>query len=165
AEHALWHGDAETALAEIDAALKAEADESEDYGPPVIRLAAIGPRARADRAVRARGTGDDDAARDEVAAAAELIEAARLGAEHRRRPKAVLGLEGRAWLARAEAEWRRAAGDYAAEAWQAVVDTFDPDFVHEAARARWRLAEALAEAGRREDAQREWDQAAKVAGQ
>src|SRR5207237_241493 len=49
AEHALWQGDAETALAEIDAALKAEADESEDYGPPVIRLAETGRREDAQR--------------------------------------------------------------------------------------------------------------------
>ena len=74
-------------------------------------------------------------------------------------------MEGRAWLARAEAEWRRATGDNSAQAWETVVDTFDPDFVYEAARARWRLAEALAETGRREDAQREWDKAARVAGQ
>ena len=101
----------------------------------------------------------------EITAASELIEAARAGAEHRRRPKAVLGVEGRAWLARAEAEWRRAAGDNSAQAWETVVDVFDPDFVYEAARARWRLAEALAETGRREDAQGEWDKAARVAGQ
>jgi DNA-binding CsgD family transcriptional regulator len=165
AEHALWHGDAETALAEIDAALKAEADEAEDYGPPVIRLAAIGLSARADRACRARGTGDEATARAEVEAARELIEAARVGAEHRRRPKAVLGLEGQAWLARAEAEWRRATGDNSAEAWESVLEAFDPDFVYEAARARWRLAEALAEAGRRDEAQREWDKATGVAAQ
>ncbi len=163
AEHALWRGDTETALAEIDAAVRVEAEEGDDYGPPVIRLAAIGLSARADRARRARGTGDQAAAQAEVDAAGELIEAARVGAEHRRRPKAVLGQEGRAWLARAEAEWRRAAGDNSPEAWQSVLEAFDHGFVYEAARARWRLAEALAEAGRREDAQREWQQAAEVA--
>jgi DNA-binding CsgD family transcriptional regulator len=163
AEHALWRGDTETALAEIDAAVRAEADEADDYGPPVIRLAAIGLSARADRACRARGAGDDAAAQAEVDAASELIAAARAGAEHRRRPRAVLGQEGRAWLARAEAEWRRAAGDNSAQAWQSVLDAFDHGFVYEAARARWRLAEALAEAGRRADAQREWEMAAGVA--
>ena len=163
AEHALWHGDADTALAEIDAAIKAEADDAHDYGPPVIRLAAIGLCARADRASRARGTGDEAAARAEVEAAGALIEAARAGAAHRRRPKAVLGLEGRAWLARAEAEWRRVTGDNSPEAWESVLAAFDYGFVYETARARWRLAESLAEAGRREDAQREWERAAKVA--
>ena len=165
AEHALWHGDTETALAEIDAALRAEAAETEDFGPPVIRLAAIGLSARADRASRARGAGDDEAARAEVEAAGELIETARIGAEHRRRPKAILGQEGLAWLARAEAEWCRATGDNSPEAWHTVLEAFGHGFVYESARARWRLAEALAEAGRREEAQQEWDAAAEVARQ
>jgi DNA-binding CsgD family transcriptional regulator len=165
AEHALWHGDADTALADIDAAIKAEADDAQDYGPPVIRLAAVGLCARADRASRARGAGDEAAVRAEVDAAGVLIEAARAGAAHRRRPKAVLGLEGRAWLARAEAEWSRVTGDNSPEAWEYVVAAFDCGFVYETARARWRLAESLAEAGRREDAQREWEKAAAVADQ
>jgi DNA-binding NarL/FixJ family response regulator len=163
AEHALWHGDAETALAEIGAAIQAEADDDEDYGPPVIRLAAIGLSARAAQAGRARAAGDQAAERAEVDAAKELIEAARAGAAHRRRPKAIMGLEGCAWLARAEAEWRRVTGDNSAEAWESVLAAFDHGFVYEAARARWRLAEVFAEAGRREDAQREWGKAAEVA--
>ncbi|HEV2452441.1 MAG TPA: BREX system ATP-binding domain-containing protein [Streptosporangiaceae bacterium] len=164
AEHALWRGDAETALAEIGAALQAEADTDEFYGPSVIRLAAIGLCARAGRASLARATGDTGAERAEIEAASELIEAARLGARHLRRPKAVLGLEGRAWLARAEAEWSRVTGENSPEVWESVLAAFDHGFVYEAARARWRLAEALAEAGRRDEAQREWDRAAEVAG-
>jgi DNA-binding CsgD family transcriptional regulator len=163
AEHALWHGDTDTALAEIGAAIQAEADESKDYGPPVIRLAAIGLSARADRALRARSTGDQAAEQAEIDAARELIEAARTGAAHKRRPKAVLGREGRAWLARAEAEWRRVNGDCTPEAWEAVLAAFDHGFVYEAARARWRLAEVLAETGRREEAQQAWEKAVEVA--
>jgi DNA-binding NarL/FixJ family response regulator len=163
AEHALWRGDSDTALAEISAAIEAEADEAKDYGPPVIRLAAIGLCARADRASRARVAGDRATEQAEVDAASELIEAARTGAAHPRRPRAVLGLEGRAWLARAEAEWHRVTGDGTPENWENVLTAFDHGFVYEAARARWRLAEALAEAGRREDAQREWEMAAEVA--
>jgi DNA-binding NarL/FixJ family response regulator len=75
----------------------------------------------------------------------------------------VLGVEGRAWLARAEAEWRRADGDNDPAAWQAVVDAFGSGYVYETARARWRLAEALAEAGDRERASREWHRAAQAA--
>ena len=165
AEHALWRGDTQTALAEVDAALLAEAAETDDFGPPVIRLAAIGLSARADRACRARAAGDHETALAEANAAAELIDTARAGAEHRRRPKAVLGQEGKAWLARAEAEWRRTTGENSAAAWQAVLEAFDHGFVYEAARARWRLAEALAEEGRRDDAQREWEKAAEVAEQ
>ena len=66
----------------------------------------------------------------------------------------MLGPEGRGWLARAEAEYHRAAGDNDPQAWQAVVDEFGPPFVYETARSRWRLAEALAEAGRRDEAER-----------
>ena len=44
-----------------------------------------------------------------------------------------------------------------------MVDTFGPDFVYEAARSRWRLAEALAEAGQRDEAQEQWLLAAGVA--
>ena len=66
------------------------------------------------------------------------------------------GVEGRGWLARAEAEWRRARADNDPAAWLAVVEAFGPGFVYESARSRWRLAEALAEAGRRDEAQREW---------
>jgi len=64
-------------------------------------------------------------------------------------------VDGRGWLARAEAEWRRAQGDNDPATWQAVVDAFGPAFVYETARSRWRLAEALAEAGRRDEAQHE----------
>jgi DNA-binding NarL/FixJ family response regulator len=92
-----------------------------------------------------------------------LAEIARDGAADQRRPESGLGVEGRGWLARAEAEWRRADGDNDPEAWQAVVDAFDAGFVYETARSRWRLAEALAEAGDRDSARREWLLATKVA--
>ena len=82
---------------------------------------------------------------------------ARQGAAYPRQPKFVLGIDGRGWLARAEAEWGRARGKNSPAAWQAVVDTFGPAFVYESARARWRLAEALAEKGQRERAEHEWE--------
>jgi DNA-binding CsgD family transcriptional regulator len=44
-----------------------------------------------------------------------------------------------------------------------VVDVFGPAFSYETARSRWRLAEALAEAGRRADAEREWSLALAMA--
>jgi DNA-binding NarL/FixJ family response regulator len=92
-----------------------------------------------------------------------MLEAARQGAAYPLRPDFALGVEGRGWLARAEAEWLRANGDNDPAAWQAVVDTFGSGFVYESARSRWRLAEALAEAGDREAAQREWLVAARTA--
>jgi DNA-binding CsgD family transcriptional regulator len=96
-----------------------------------------------------------------VAATETFAAAARRGASGTR--KAGLGVDGRGWLARAEAELRRAAGDNDPEIWRAVTDTFGPDFRYEAARSRWRLAEALAEAGLRDEAQHEWQLAAAVA--
>ena len=156
AEHALWHGDTATALAEVTACIKSEIDYLGGYGPPLIRVAAVGLGAQADRAAQAGAVGDEAAAAAAVDAAEALIETARQGAANPRRPKSVLGVDGRAWLARAEAELLRARGDNDPAAWAAVVTTFGPAFVYEAARSRWRLAEALLETGRRDEAQHEW---------
>ncbi len=65
-------------------------------------------------------------------------------------------MDGRGWLARAEAEYWRATGDNKPDNWRPVLTAFGDDFAYEAARARWRLAEALAEDGQREAAQQEW---------
>jgi DNA-binding CsgD family transcriptional regulator len=163
AEHALWRGDTDLALHEAAAAIHADTDAYHGVAPSAIRVAATALAARADRAVQARLAGDDSSARAEVAAAKELLETAREGAAFRWRPKFALGPEGRGWLARAEAEHRRAAGDNDPAAWQAVLDEFGPAYVYETARTRWRLAEALAESGQRDEAARHWRQAADAA--
>jgi len=163
AEHALWHGDTATALAEVTACIKSELDYLGGYGPPLIRVAAVGLAAHADRAAQARAIGDEAAAAAAVEAAEALIETARRGAAHPRRPKSVLGVDGRAWMARAEAELLRARGVHDPAAWAVVVTTFGPAFVYEGARSRWRLAEALLETGRRDEAQHEWRQAVEAA--
>jgi DNA-binding NarL/FixJ family response regulator len=163
AEHALWQGDTGQALAEAQIAIDLVCEPSWGYGPSVIRPAAVALTARADRAVQARVTGDDEAARAELAAAGELRQVVREGAAYPKRPRFILGPEGRGWLARAEAEYRRASGDNDPEAWQAVLDAFGPAYVYEIARTRWRLAEALAEAGRRDEAEEQWRMAAQTA--
>ncbi len=163
AEHALWQGDTEQALAEAQAAIDMYDEIPWGYSPSVIRPAAVALAARADRATAARTVGDDEAERTELAAAAELLRVAREGAAFPKRPKFILGPEGRGWLARAEAEYRRAVGDNDPQAWQAVLDAFGPAYTYEIARARWRLAEALTEAGRRDEAEEQWHQAAKTA--
>ena len=163
AEHALWRDDTDTALTELGPILAREGAGPQGFGPGAIRVAAVGLAARADRARRARAAGDAAAAQAEAEAAAELIQVAREGAAFPARPRFVLGVEGRGWLARAEAEWARARGDNDPQAWQAVVAEFSPGFVYETARSRWRLAEALAEAGHRADAEREWVLATAVA--
>jgi DNA-binding CsgD family transcriptional regulator len=163
AEHALWRGDTAQALVDVTAAL-ATSDKM-GYGPTAIRVAAVGLAAHADRAGQARATGDAVGARAETEAAEALIAAAREGAAFNRAPGFVLGIEGRGWLARAEAEWQRVQGNDDPALWQAVVDVFaPPGFAYETARARWRLAQAHAEAGHRDEAQREWEQASAAAG-
>ena len=157
AEHALWQGDTVAAVAEAEATIRAAQAWTEDYhGPPVIRAAAVGLGALADQAAGARAAGEADRAATAVAAARVLVQVARDGAASPRSPLLPLGVEGRGWLARAEAEWLRASGGNDPAAWLAVVDAFGAGFVYESARSRWRLAEALAEAGDREAARREW---------
>ena len=156
AEHALWRGDTEQAISEAQFAIGLVNEPPWGYFPSVIRPAAIALSARADRAVHARATGDEETAAAEVAAAAELRQIAREGAAFRKRPKFVLGPEGRGWLARAEAHYQRASGNNDPRAWQTVLDEFGPAYVYEIARTQWRLAEALAEAGRRDEAAEQW---------
>jgi DNA-binding CsgD family transcriptional regulator len=161
AERELWRGDTNLALAHAEAAMYA--DKWRLSKPSVVRPAAIALAARADRAVAARLAGNADAESAELARAGELIEIARQGASNPSHPKALLGPEGRGWLARAEAEYRRASGQNSPEAWQAMLTAFGPDYVYETARGQWRLAEALIESGRAEEAVPVWRAAAATA--
>ena len=111
AEHALWQGDTEQALSEAMTAISVSSEPPWGYHPSVIRPAAVALSARADRAIQARAVGDDDAEAAELAAAAELRQIAREGAAYVKRPKFIMGPEGRGWLARVEAEYGRASGD------------------------------------------------------
>ena len=166
AEHALWGGDAQTALAEVDATIKAARDiEAGDHGPQVIRVAAVGLSAVADQSAAARAAGDSAAVATALDKADELVAVARAGAAYRRMPGFAIGVDGRGWLARAEAEWGRANGRNDPAAWRRVVDAFGPGFVYETARSRWRLAEALAEAGDRAAARAQWLLASRAADQ
>ncbi len=163
AEHALWHDDTEQAIAQAEAAIEVSIIPPWGYTPSVIRPAAVALAARAERARQARASGEDETAAAELAEAGVLRQIAREGAAYVRRPNFILGPEGRGWLARAEAEYGRACGDNDPQAWQSVLDEFGPDYVYEVARTRWRLAEALAEAGRRDEAAEQWRQAAQTA--
>ncbi len=166
AEQALWNGAAKTALIEVEATIKAARDiEDGDHGPQVVRVAAVGLSAVADQAVMARATGDSAGVAAAIEKADELVAIAREGASYPRMPGFALGVDGRGWLARAQAEWTRANGSNDPEAWRAVVDAFGPGFVYETARSRWRLAEALAEAGDRTAAAIEWRLATRAADQ
>ena len=154
AEHALWQGDCERALAEAEAAIDADAWPA--HSPSVIRVTATALAARADRAAQLRAAGDASGADAEAAAGAALLSIAREGASYPDRPKAVLGPEGRGWLARCEAEYARLTGTNSPDAWERVLTEFGPCYVYETARTQWRLAEALVEAGRRDEAVAVW---------
>jgi DNA-binding CsgD family transcriptional regulator len=154
AEHALWQGDFERALAEAEAAIDADAWPA--HSPSVIRVTAIALAARADRTAQLRAAGDASGADAEAAAGAALLSVAREGASYPARPKAVLGPEGRGWLARCEAEYARLTGSNSPDAWEKVLAEFGPGYVYETARTQWRLAEALVEAGRRDEAAATW---------
>ena len=161
AEQALWRGDTDQTLRQADAAIRSGEWPAEN--PSALRPAAIALTARADRARAARATGDDATAAAELAAARELLDLARLGARYPERPQTVLGAEGRGWLALAEAEFERAAGRDTPQAWETVLSAFGPQYVYETARTQWRLAAALAEAGRPDEAGTAWRAAAATA--
>ncbi len=166
AERAYWQGDAATALAQAEATIRAaEAADEGNHGPQVIRVAAVGLGAAADQAIAARAGGDAGRAAAAAQVADRLVRIAREGASDPRRDGLGLGVEGRGWLARSEAESRRANGDNDPAAWQAVVDAFGAGYVYETARSRWRLAESLAEAGDRQRAREEWLLAVRAADQ
>jgi DNA-binding NarL/FixJ family response regulator len=162
AEDAYWAGELQEAVTAARATIAAAtAWAGEDYGAQVIRPAAVGIAALADLARLARAAGQPAEAL--VAEAELLANLARSGAGGKRRAAAALGVDGRGWLARAEAELRRAAGDNDPANWRAVLEAFGSAFVYETARSRWRLAEALAEAGDRDQAQQQWQLAAATA--
>jgi DNA-binding CsgD family transcriptional regulator len=162
AEDAYWAGDLVSALTSVKATIGASTGwGGEDYGPQVMRPAAIGIAALADQARLARSAGQS--ADGLVAEAQTLADIARRGMDSSWRVAASIGVDGRGWLARAEAELRRAADDNSPDSWRAVLETFGPGFAYEAARSHWRLAEALAEVGERDEAQREWQLAVAAA--
>ena len=164
AEHALWQGDPATALAQVESTIRGiELADDGYHGPPLIRVAAVGLSALADQAARARASGDTERVDQLVKSADAMLQVARDGAANAGRPGFQLGVDGQGWLARAEAEWSRAAGRNDPARWQLVTDTFGPGFAYEAARSRWRLAEAVAEAGDRDAARVQWQLASEVA--
>jgi len=156
AEHAYWQGDIATVLTQSEATVAAAMAWGGPDAPQLIRVAAVWLGALADQAVAARSAGDSARAAAAVTEAGRVLEFARSGGRHHGRPANSLGVDGRGWLARAEAEGRRAAGDNDPAAWQTVLHEFGPSYGYEQARSRWRLAEALAEAGRRDEAQHQW---------
>ncbi|WP_275888225.1 helix-turn-helix transcriptional regulator [Nonomuraea lactucae] len=147
AEQALWQGDPALALSHVRAAL----DALLPGDPGVLRIAAIGLWALGDLGV--------------VEDADDMLERARFAVHSGPvGQRGEMGPEGQAWALRVEAEWHRVHGRLDPSLWRGVAEAFDYGFVYEAARARWRLAEALLAAGDRDAAQAEWELARDAAG-
>ena len=152
ADLALWQGDLDAALTHVQRALGALDAADESWELSAIWPAALGLAAHADAAERARVAGDEDAEAEARVAGEALLERARTAVHHARSAGRQIGPEARAWLARAEAEWARLDGRADADLWKAAADAFGYGYVFEEARSRWRLAEALLAAGRRDEA-------------
>ncbi|MBB4705761.1 helix-turn-helix transcriptional regulator [Sphaerisporangium siamense] len=144
AEHALWNGDPRAAIDHIRVIIPM----LEPFDPALIRICATGLWALAD-------LGESGPEADDLLRRARTATTLGPGSGTR----GPIGVEGQAWLARAEAEWRRAQGVADPVLWRVVVEAFDYGAVYELARSRWRLAEALLSTGDRESALTEWRQA------
>jgi DNA-binding CsgD family transcriptional regulator len=152
AELALWQGRPEQGVTHVRDALEWAARVGGPWSLIGIRLSALGVALFAevaDRAARRRAEPERAAAVEE---GMRLVEHARKTAEFGRPRTGSLGPEGMAWLARAEAEGSRLRGENDPDLWQAAVDGFGYGANYEQAVCRWRRAEALLGADRRDEA-------------
>ena len=153
ADLARWQGDPERSAELARKTLARIEAERDEWALSGIWPAALGVAAEADRAERARAAGDQAAVAAAVASGRDLTARARRRMARALELERQVGPEARAWLARAEAEAARLEGRADPDRWAAVAEAFAYGYVYEEARSRWRLAEALLAAGRRDDAQ------------
>ncbi|HEV2778581.1 MAG TPA: AAA family ATPase [Actinophytocola sp.] len=152
ADLACWRGRPERAVEWVREGLESVLQVWGPWQLAGIKLAALGVAAHADIAARAAVRRDTEAVQVAVEQGVQLAEHARKTASLGVPRTGTLGPEGRAWLARAEAEASRLRGNSDPELWQAAVDGFDWGAVYEQAICRWRLAEALLGVDRRDEA-------------
>jgi DNA-binding CsgD family transcriptional regulator len=150
AELAVWRGRPELAVERVRDALEWARRAGGEWVLAGIRIGALGVAGSADLAGKARRKRDSD--ESAVAQGRAFAEHARTTAEKGLPRLGVLGPEGRAWLARANAEESRLTGAGDPALWEAAVEAFDFGFVYEQAVCRWRYAEALLGAERRDEA-------------
>ncbi|MET1071775.1 MAG: AAA family ATPase [Umezawaea sp.] len=157
AELAQWRGKPDQAVERVadtiewTRRLAAEGQEGE-WLLAGIRLGALGVAGYADLAARARRRRDKAGEQQAVTDGRGLADYARATAENGLPRTGVLGPEGRAWLARAEAEESRLTGPGDPDLWARAVAEFDFGAVFEQHYCRWRLTEALLGADRRDEA-------------
>ncbi|ALG12762.1 LuxR family transcriptional regulator [Kibdelosporangium phytohabitans] len=161
AELAMWRGKPELAIQRIDEVLDWVTKVDVSWPMVGIKLGAMGTAAAADAVARAKVKGEP---LDEMLAKGEqFAEYARKTAEHGIPRSGGLGPDGRFWRVRAEAELTRLKGASAPAAWAAVVEAADYGAVYDQAMARWRYAEALLGADRRDEAATQLRLASKTA--
>jgi DNA-binding CsgD family transcriptional regulator len=152
ADLARWHGDLDAAKAAVGRVLASLPKDQDSLLLNVLWPVATGAGIEADRAERARAAGDRAAAAEAADAARAMRDRGRAALARAREQGRQIGPEALAWQERAEAESVRAEGTPDPERWRASADAFGYGYVYEEARSRWRLAEALLAAGRRDQA-------------
>jgi DNA-binding CsgD family transcriptional regulator len=163
AELACWRGKPELAVERVNEALEWARRAGGPWLLAGIKLGALGVSACADLVQRATTRRDTEAAQHAITEGERFGLHARKTAECGTPRTGVLGPEGTAWLARAEAELTRLRGASDPEAWAAAVAAFDYGAVYEQAQCRWRLGEALLAADRKAEAVEQLRAADKVA--
>jgi DNA-binding NarL/FixJ family response regulator len=152
AEAMCWLGRWAESAADARMALDALDSTAEPYPLAGISISVTAVAAYADAAAHARERGDREVERRAVESAAPFVTDARDRGRLGKPRRATMGPEGLAWLARLEAETARLQAEDDEAAWAAVAKAFEGVSVFEVARARWRRAQLLARAGRRDDA-------------
>jgi DNA-binding CsgD family transcriptional regulator len=140
---AAWAGDPDTAVDAAATASRRLQEVWDDDHLAVLRLVATALGALGDAAAAARIVGDTAGADRRRAQGEPLVELARSAMAVFAKTVGEMGVEGKAWAARVEAEAARLRGEPAVEPWRVALEAFGFGHVYEEARSRWRLAEAL----------------------
>jgi DNA-binding CsgD family transcriptional regulator len=162
-EMACWRGKPELAVERVTEILDWSKRAGGAWMMAGIKFGALGAGACADIAHQATLKRDTEALAKAISVGERFVEHARETVRLGTPRNGVLGPEGRAWLARAEAELTRLHGHSDPAAWTAVVEAYGYGTVYDQAMARWRLGEAFLGAERRDDAAEALRAADKVA--
>jgi DNA-binding CsgD family transcriptional regulator len=164
-ELATWRTDYDRASELTEAAISL-VSRAWPHSLALVRHAALGLSAEADRAALARAIADQTGVGQAAAAGERLLAVAEDAMAKGAGRTGAPGVEAQAWWARVQAEKSRLDGVNDPALWQGSVEAFtfgaDTD-VYETARGQWRLAEALAQAGHRDDAAEQWRRSHEVA--